>query len=77
MVDTLLPAARVVRKLKQIKSIRGVLARTTLDNEPEMSLKCLSIGAKTTALLWVIYSRKNPTKTHITSGSPAPTALRY
>ena len=36
MVDTLLPAARVVRELKQIQSVRALPKRNDLDNGPEM-----------------------------------------
>ena len=36
VVDTSLPAARVVRELEQIKSVRGVPAHIRLDNGPEM-----------------------------------------
>ena len=36
VVDTSLPAARVVRELEQIKSVRGKPRRMRVDNGPEM-----------------------------------------
>ena len=36
VVDTSLPTARVVRELKQIKSVRGLPKRIRIENGPEM-----------------------------------------
>lgn len=71
-VDTNLPAARIIRVLDRIAAWRGYPTKMRIDNGPE-----LPDGLYNTGLTLSSLNPASPRKTHMWSGSTAPSARRY
>jgi transposase InsO family protein len=75
-VDTTLPAARIVRALDQVTAWRGCPTKLRMDNGPEFVSVALADGRKPTGWNWSSSSQASPHKTHLSSGSTAPSAKK-
>ena len=71
-VDTNLPAARIIRVLDRIAAWRGYPTKMRIDNGPE-----LPDGLYNTGLTLSSLNPASQRKTHMWSGSTAPSARRY
>jgi len=67
VADTSLPAARVVRELEQIGSVRGLPRRIRLDNGPEMLAQVFTDWCEENGIALVYIQPGDPTKMHISS----------
>ena len=75
-VDTNLPAARIIRVLDRIAAGRGYPTKMRMDAR-NLSRRNLPDGLNNTGLTLSSLNPANPRKTHMWSGSTAPSTRRY
>lgn len=76
-VDTNLPAARIIRVLDRIAARRGYPKKCVWTMARNLSRRNLPDGLNNTGLTLSSLNPASPRKTHMWSGSTAPSARRY